>query len=512
MVLLLCMTVGVLGTSCTGSDGEMGPAGPQGEQGDKGDPGDPGQNPSMEELQAMITAALAEALPDNPTREEVTMQITEAIDEAISGLPAPLSEERIQALVDEAIGELNNLSRDDVNMIAETVARRVLEASQTPVSEEGCDTFVEGGRTYTASTGDDIICGDERRNRINANDGNDSVFGRGSNDTLNGERGDDKLYGGEGDDILRGGAGNDDLYGEAGSDDFEGGPGDDYMEGGEGNDTFWSLVWGIDDGSDDFAGGGGTDLLTLEKAFGAEDVDVADGIVAEDFDASADITTSNEPDFTINLSSGITDFTATVSDVFEGIENLTGSIYDDYLTGDSGDNVIKGLAGNDLIKGGEGDDTIDPGAGRNSVDGGGGSDTLVVAASTNLTDSAVMAANKSIENLQGSGSDSLTLVGDANANMITGGDGVDALTGGEGKDIFVVVKGAGVDTITDFSITQGSTDMIYFKGFGSGTPKVTVGTVTGDNDNLNVDGEAAVVITDAAAAVIVPNKLYKFVD
>ena len=47
MILLLCMTVGVLGTSCTGDDGapgtqgERGEQGEQGEQGEKGDPGDP---------------------------------------------------------------------------------------------------------------------------------------------------------------------------------------------------------------------------------------------------------------------------------------------------------------------------------------------------------------------------------------------------------------------------------------------------------------------------------------
>ena len=40
MILLLCMTVGVLGTSCTGDDGEAGPQGPPGPQGPAGDDGD----------------------------------------------------------------------------------------------------------------------------------------------------------------------------------------------------------------------------------------------------------------------------------------------------------------------------------------------------------------------------------------------------------------------------------------------------------------------------------------
>ncbi len=388
-----------------------------------------------------------------------------------------------------------------------------------PTSEEGCDTFVEGGRTFTASTGDDIICGDERRNRINADDGNDTVFGKGSNDTLNGDRGDDALHGGDGDDVLRGGPGKDDLYGNGGNDDFEGGPGNDYMDGGDGNDVFWSLVHGVADGSDDFVGGDGIDTLTFAMVSGAEDVDAPDGWTAGDFTATTmpgdfnDDAAATNPDLSVSLMSGITDFDADNSDVYEGIENLTGSIYDDYLVGDSGDNVINGLAGNDRIEAGAGDDTINPGAGDDFVDGGEGSDTLVVTAATDLSDATTVATNRSIENLQGGVSTSgFALEGNDEANMLTGSSAAgDTLTGNDGKDIFVVVKTGGIDTIADFSITTGATDMIYFKGF-DGAKSVTVGTVAGDNDNLNVDGVAVVIVTDAAAAVIVANNLYKFVD
>ena len=44
MILLLCMTVGVLGTSCTGDDGEAGPPGPQGPPGPAGPAGDDGDD------------------------------------------------------------------------------------------------------------------------------------------------------------------------------------------------------------------------------------------------------------------------------------------------------------------------------------------------------------------------------------------------------------------------------------------------------------------------------------
>ena len=46
MILLLCMTVGVLGTSCTGDDGEAGPPGPPGPA---GPPGEPTEAASVEE-------------------------------------------------------------------------------------------------------------------------------------------------------------------------------------------------------------------------------------------------------------------------------------------------------------------------------------------------------------------------------------------------------------------------------------------------------------------------------
>ena len=388
------------------------------------------------------------------------------------------------------------------------------EDPDEPVSEEGCEDFAEGGRTFTGSTGDDVICGDERRNRINADDGDDIVYGKGGNDTLNGDRGDDTLNGGDGDDVLRGGTGNDDLLGDGGKDDFEGGPGNDYMDGGDGDDTFWSLVHGVDDGSDDFVGGDGTDLLSFEKAFDATGVTAPSTWTPADFTATNVVSESNTPELSINLMSGITDFEVgekVISDVYEGIENLTGSIYDDYLVGDAGDNVIKGLAGNDRIEAGAGNDTIDPGAGTNYVDGGEGNDTLVVTSDTSLAETAITDANKSIENLQGAGDTALTLTGDGKANMLTGSSAGDTLTGGAGKDIFVVVNGGGLDTITDFAIATGSTDMIYFKGF-KGEMEVTHSPQAGTNDNLNVDGEAAVTVTDTAAAVIIANDLYKFID
>ena len=44
MILLLCMTVGMFGVSCTGDDGAQGPPGPPGPPGEAGPAGDAGDD------------------------------------------------------------------------------------------------------------------------------------------------------------------------------------------------------------------------------------------------------------------------------------------------------------------------------------------------------------------------------------------------------------------------------------------------------------------------------------
>jgi hypothetical protein len=61
-------------------------------------------------------------------------------------------------------------------------------------------------------------------------------------------------------------------------------------------------------------------------------------------------------------------------DILIGIENVTGSAYNDVLTGDTGNNVLQGGAGNDTIDGDAGNDTIDGGVGNDTLTGGAGND------------------------------------------------------------------------------------------------------------------------------------------
>lgn len=87
-------------------------------------------------------------------------------------------------------------------------------------------------------------------------------------------------------------------------------------------------------------------------------------------------------------------------DTLTGIENLTGSAFDDFLVGDLRDNVLRGgagndtvgaswggdelygEAGNDILNGGFGSDVIEGGAGADVIMGGTGTDTASYATST----------------------------------------------------------------------------------------------------------------------------------
>jgi Ca2+-binding RTX toxin-like protein len=57
-------------------------------------------------------------------------------------------------------------------------------------------------------------------------------------------------------------------------------------------------------------------------------------------------------------------------------DNLTGTAGDDQISGLNGADTLSGLAGNDSLDGGAGNDTLDGGAGNDSLDGGAGHDTL----------------------------------------------------------------------------------------------------------------------------------------
>jgi hypothetical protein len=104
------------------------------------------------------------------------------------------------------------------------------------------------GDRINANEGNDLIFGRRGNDELFGNDGNDIIygdfrdprvgyFGR-SNDVIKGGNGNDIIFGGYGNDWLYGDAGDDLIYGENGNDRLYGGTGNNTLRGGGGNDTF----------------------------------------------------------------------------------------------------------------------------------------------------------------------------------------------------------------------------------------------------------------------------------
>ncbi|WP_343525506.1 cadherin domain-containing protein [Sphingomonas sp.] len=301
------------------------------------------------------------------------------------------------------------------------------------------DTYVAIERVL-GSSWNDVLTGDSGVNQLQGAAGSDIIEGMGGADTLDGGDGVDTVSyassaqgvtvnlnlttaqvsaGDASGDILsnfeniRGSAQNDVLTGDAGVNTLTGGAGDDVLEGGAGADTL--------------DGGAGADTASYAGSSAGVTVDLR-------------VTTAQA---STGDASG---------DVLIGIENLTGSAFDDILTGDGGNNVLRGGAGADTLVGLGGADTID---------GGDGVDTITYTASlagvtVNLTTNVNLGGDaqgdviQNIENVTGSAYDD-TLTGDANANVLLGGDGNDVLAGLGGAD--TLDGGAGSNT-ADYSASS----------------------------------------------------------
>ena len=255
----------------------------------------------------------------------------------------------------------------------------------------------------------DVLAGDFRDNTIMGGDGDDKIYGGpGGGDGMGDDSNEDTLMGEGGDDMIWGGAGNDMLFGGDGDDMLVGGAGVDTYDGGAGDDM---IIADADDTTID--GGEGTDTLsyaTLEESPGERTLGgAADGV--------------------------------TISNV----ENIIGSQDDDMINGE--DNMAN------VIEGGEGGDDMDGGAGDtgDTLSYAGSDDwvrvTLGVNAAAEATTSRGHASGDSatnFENVTGSAYDD-DLTGNAEANVLKGGDGDDELTGHGGAD--TIEGGAGADEL-----------------------------------------------------------------
>jgi VCBS repeat-containing protein len=178
--------------------------------------------------------------------------------------------------------------------------------------------------TYTAN--DNHGGNDSAGVTISYQDGH-TLTGTAGDDVLVAGTGNNVINAGDGNDVLTAGSGNNELHGGAGNDLLFSGAGNDLLDGGTGNDT----------ASYAHATAGVTvdlNLLTAQNTFGAG------------------------------------------TDTLTGIENLTGSNFNDSLTGDNNSNIINGGLGDDILKGGGGDDFLIGGLGNNTLTGGSGADTF----------------------------------------------------------------------------------------------------------------------------------------
>lgn len=363
------------------------------------------------------------------------------------------------------------------------------QPTATNDGDGGVDTLL-GIENLTGSAFNDILIGDGGTNVLTGGLGRDVLIGLGGNDLLiggagtanqlQGGLGDDRYvvsavgdtvleYAGEGmdtvetalaaltlrdhvevlrftgvgaftgtgsaqDNLIVGGSGNDLLIGMAG---------DDRLEGGDGADTFRGGL-----GIDQFIGGGGSDTADYSTAAARVVVSIANSRASDDGEGG--------------------------SDTFEGVENATGSAFNDVLLGNAGANVLTGGAGSDTLAGLAGNDVLIGGSGApNQMQGGLGDDRYVMTAAgdtliefagegvdTVETTLSAYALRDHFENLTYTGAGAFTGTGNAANNVLTGGGGADTFTGRQGDD--AIHGGAGVDTVVmtgvraDYTIQAGA--------------------------------------------------------
>ncbi len=167
---------------------------------------------------------------------------------------------------------------------------------------------VSADRVNQPTTGDDILFGTDRNDKIRGLAGDDYIRGGAGNDRLFGNEGKDALIGGTGNDLLTGGAGDDVLTGGAGRDRFVFGDGTPFNAASLGVDRI-----------NDFALG--EDLVGLSKAtFNLSKRDFAGNFATVTDDASAEISAAA---IVYNTSNGKLSYNANGSEAGFGEEFAT---------------------------------------------------------------------------------------------------------------------------------------------------------------------------------------------
>ena len=308
----------------------------------------------------------------------------------------------------------------------------------------------------------DRLIGDAGNNILSGGAGNDTLEGLGGNNTLDGGADSDtasyvnasaavtaSLLAGTG--TVASGGGTDtyisieNLTGSGFNDVLTGDGNENRLDGGAGNDT---LTGGA--GADTLIGGSGTDTASYANASGAVVVNMTDNVF--------DVTTQTNQ---ITNTLGVAQSGDAAGDVFNSIENITGSNFDDYIIGNALSNYLSGGTGNDTLEGIGGGDTLHGGldgtgtfAGNNTASYAHASAAVTASLSSNTGTITGFASDTfiNIQNLTGgTGSDRLT--GSSASNILLGGGGNDTLEGMGGDD--TLDGGTGNNTVTYASATNG---------------------------------------------------------
>ncbi|MGH1576153.1 hypothetical protein [Planktotalea sp.] len=253
--------------------------------------------------------------------------------------------------------------------------------------------------------GTDPLLDDTEPGNFEGSAGEDTLIGTALNDTIRGNLGDDSLVGGAGDDILNGGAGADFIDGGAGSDwiSYEGSRGSlrvDLMYSHiNTNIAFGDVYASIENligsqGFDNLRGTLGDNIIRGERnvdyIFGRRGNDTLEGGIGDDVlfggtgadvligGANRDRAQYSEAlsDVRVDLANASQNTGEAAGDVFDSIEDLAGSRFNDRLYGDDGSNRLFGREGADILRGREGNDYLNGGAHDDILFGGRGNDTL----------------------------------------------------------------------------------------------------------------------------------------
>ena len=403
----------------------------------------------------------------------------------------------------------------------------------------GGDDELHGGAgvdRLIGNLGDDRLYGGAGDDELRGSAGSDSLSGEAGADDLYGDEGADELHGGVDGDQLFGGVGADSLHGDEGDDELQGGDGDDWLHGNSGADRLdggagidWASYFGSNTGVEvnlaagtaerghaegdaltaieNLAGSGHDDVLRgdgganelhglagADELYGEADNDVLQGGAGADrLEGGPGVDTASyqrsDAGVFVDLKYGNAEGGHAEGDVLVGIENVTGSDYDDDLRGDDGVNRLQGGAGRDALHGGAGADWLDGGDGmgdRVSYWLSGEGVTVNLEDGTGAGGDAEGDVIVNVEVVQGSGYRDV-LVGDRGNNSLDGLDGDDELHGGSGDDWLLGRGGADrLDGGDGFDVVG-----YWLSGEGV-TVNLEDGTATGGNAEgdviVNVEG------------------------